>query len=274
MVSEDRSLGKMPQARIITSSAPLYSAPRNDSSLDNEGLFGEAFEVTGSENGFAFGSLYTDGYKGWVPLNCLAEKIPNPNAQLIVPMTNVTADSNIKSSSFFSLSLGAMVNVVSAQNDRAKITTPSGYGFISCRHIRALSKSQNNFERASDSSADHDWVSLAESFIGSPYKWGGRTAWGLDCSALLQLVLAGNGISVPRDSGPQHYIGVSIGNRSDLQRGDLVFWHGHVGIMQDHRLLLHANAHHMAVASEPLSTAIKRIGAIAGPVTALRRLNF
>ena len=55
------------------------------------------------------------------------------------------------------------------------------------------------------------------------------------------------------------------------QRGDLVFWHGHVGIMQDGKTLLHANAHHMAVASEPLDDAIARIAITAGPVMALRR---
>jgi len=50
-----------------------------------------------------------------------------------------------------------------------------------------------------------------------------------------------------------------------------VFWAGHVGIMQDGDRLLHANAHHMAVASEPLGVASRRIAAIAGPITALRR---
>ena len=77
---------------------------------------------------------------------------------------------------------------------------------------------------------------------------------------------------VPRDSGPQHEIGTAIADRGNLQRGDLVFWRGHVGIMLDQDRLLHANAHHMAVAAEPLSQAIDRIAAVAGPVTALRRL--
>ena len=44
-----------------------------------------------------------------------------------------------------------------------------------------------------------------------------------------------------------------------LQRGDLVFWQGHVGIMIDAFLLLHANAHHMVVVVEPLKAAADRI---------------
>ena len=59
-----------------------------------------------------------------------------------------------------------------------------------------------------------------------------------------------------------------------LRRGDLVFWQGHVGIMQDHHRLLHANAYHMAVVSEPLEDAVTRISPIAGPITALRRVYF
>jgi cell wall-associated NlpC family hydrolase len=114
-------------------------------------------------------------------------------------------------------------------------------------------------------------VAVAESLIGSPYRWGGRASTGLDCSALVQLALAVAGKPVPRDSGPQHDIGTALQDIDDLQRGDLVFWAGHVGIMQDGDRLLHANAHHMAVASEPLGVASRRIAAIAGPITALRR---
>ena len=57
----------MTELRIITPSAPLHSGPTNDASLDNEGLFGETFKVTGTKNGFVFGSLIADGYEGWIP---------------------------------------------------------------------------------------------------------------------------------------------------------------------------------------------------------------
>jgi cell wall-associated NlpC family hydrolase len=66
-------------------------------------------------------------------------------------------------------------------------------------------------------------------------------------------------------------IGTSI-DGTDLRRGDLVFWKGHVGMMQDGVTLLHANAHHMAVESEPLAGAIFRIEASgSGKPTAFRR---
>ena len=70
----------MTELQIITPSAPLHSGPTADASLDNEGLFGETFKVTGTKNGFVFGSLVADGYEGWIPKNCLAFEDSNNGA--------------------------------------------------------------------------------------------------------------------------------------------------------------------------------------------------
>jgi cell wall-associated NlpC family hydrolase len=259
--------------RIITPSAALRSGSFANAALDSECLFGEAFEAKQSENGFTFGKLASDGYHGWIPDDCLGE-LPAPNARVIAPMSDVTSQADIKSVGRFALSLGALVTITSLHDDRAEIITPNGTGFLPRQHLLPLAS------RGAGDQAGHvlgdvtrvdDWVAIAEKLVASPYKWGGRCAWGLDCSALVQLALAAGGIDTPRDSGPQHHIGNGIDDLSQLQRGDLVFWHGHVGIMQDGKTLLHANAHHMAVASEPLDDAIARIAITAGPVTALRR---
>ena len=57
-----------------------------------------------------------------------------------------------------------------------------------------------------------------------------------------------------------------------MQRGDLVFWKGHVGVMLDATRLLHANAFHMEVFAEPLDQAIARIEKSGSAVTSVRRL--
>jgi cell wall-associated NlpC family hydrolase len=59
---------------------------------------------------------------------------------------------------------------------------------------------------------------------------------------------------------------------SNLRRGDLVFWKGHMGVMLDESRLLHANVFHMAVAIEPLAEALARIEKVAGAVTSIKRL--
>jgi cell wall-associated NlpC family hydrolase len=80
------------------------------------------------------------------------------------------------------------------------------------------------------------------------------------------------GIACPADSDQQcDALGVDIDG--DLQRGDLVFWTGHVGLMVDEATIIHANAHHMATVYEPIRNAILRIAAQGdGDVTARKRL--
>ena len=95
---------------------------------------------------------------------------------------------------------------------------------------------------------------------------------GIDCSGLVQTAMHACGMDAPRDSDMQeHGLGIDISGQT-LQRGDLVFWKGHVGIMQDGTTLLHANGHHMMVVSEPLQVAIDRIATKGSAVTKVRRV--
>ena len=121
-----------------------------------------------------------------------------------------------------------------------------------------------------------DFVEMAERFIGTPYLWGGRTRLGIDCSGLVQLTLEAAGISAPRDTDMQQAeLGeeVAIPDVLDgMQRGDLIYWKGHVGIMADSVTLVHANAHHMQVAAETLPEAIERIAKLGAEIAAVKRL--
>jgi cell wall-associated NlpC family hydrolase len=58
---------------------------------------------------------------------------------------------------------------------------------------------------------------------------------------------------------------------TDLKRGDLIFWKGHVAIARDAQTIIHANAHHMMVAIEPAGDAIERIKKAGSAVTSVKR---
>ena len=120
-----------------------------------------------------------------------------------------------------------------------------------------------------------DWVAEAERLLGAPYLWGGRGSTGLDCSALVQLALQAAGLECPRDSDMQAAeLGRTLAQGAATERGDLMFWNGHLGIMLDATRLLHANSHHMAVAIEALDAARARIlDAGEGSVTRHARLD-
>src|SRR5206468_1232358 len=136
------------------------------------------------------------------------------------------------------LPLGARIAV--ARSDDSFAVTAAG-AYVPKRHVVPLA------------SAESDFVTVAERFLGVPYLWGGKSSLGLDCSGLVQLALNACGVACPRDSDMQE---AAIGKAvplSVLKRGDLVFWKGHVAIARDPASIVHANAFHMAVAIEPLS---------------------
>ena len=105
-----------------------------------------------------------------------------------------------------------------------------------------------------------NWIDLSEKFVGTPYLWGGRSYAGLDCSGLVQICLQSSGIFCPRDSNLQfkHFKEESI-NLNELQRGMLIFWEGHVGIIISKTLILHSNAFHMSTIIENLEDLINRM---------------
>jgi cell wall-associated NlpC family hydrolase len=133
-------------------------------------------------------------------------------------------------------------------------------GFVPARHVAPVG------------TTEHDFVAVAERFVGVPYLWGGKTSLGIDCSGLVQVALDACGISCPRDSDVQERtLGVPV-DPKDLRRGDLIFWQGHVAIARGGGSLLHASAFHMQVAIEPEAEALERIRKSGSDVTSVRRL--
>ncbi len=117
-------------------------------------------------------------------------------------------------------------------------------GFVNVRHIQSTVEEQSN----------SFLVDVAKGYIGAPYKWGGRTILGMDCSGLVQTSLNATGYKCPRDSKQQcEVLGDPIDvdlNESHLQRGNIIFWQGHVGIYVGANKIIHSNMTSMDVRIE------------------------
>jgi cell wall-associated NlpC family hydrolase len=246
---------------VIAPIAPLRREPRPDASLDTEALFGErvtVYEVT--EEGWAWGQLAADGYVGWIPAAALAAPGASPTHTVTATRTLVFPGPSIKLPPVDALPFGARLAVIRRQPPFAI----AQIGHVPDVHLSEIGTTAT------------DWVSVAEQFLGVPYLWGGKTVLGIDCSGLVQTALTACGIACPRDSDMQERaLGAAVlsNGRPELARGDLVFWKGHVALARDPHTLIHANAFHMAVASEPATVAFDRILAAGGPITSIRRIG-
>ncbi len=245
--------------RVLDEVIGLRAQPSPDCSLDTQVLHGEEVVIYDVDEGWAWGQLTSDRYVGYMPADSLSELDVTPSHRVQAPRTFLYPGANMKAPVVGALPLGARVEVRALRGDFAQL----GSGlFVWAAHLCALGALQA------------DYVATAESFLGVPYLWGGKTFLGLDCSGLVQVSLQGAGIAAPRDTDMmQAELGVEISADMPLRRGDLIFWKGHVGLMQDENTLLHANGHHMQVVSEPFAEACARIEAKSyGAVTARRRL--
>ena len=264
-VAAERFIAGEPFA-VIAPTVGLYRHPVPDASLESELLYGETVRVfeTTSE-GWSWVQSEIDDYVGWVGRDALSPDLPEPTHIVSAPRTFMFSGPDIKSKPLAILPLGARVALTGeAEDHNARYGLVHPAGAIVMQHLRPIRRPLP------------DYVAIAESLAGTPYLWGGRSAFGLDCSSLIQLALGLAGISAPRDTDMQQ---AELGNAlpfgeslPTLWRGDLLFWKGHAGIMRDAETLLHANAHHMAVASEVVTQTIARLDKAGLPVTAIKRL--
>jgi cell wall-associated NlpC family hydrolase len=243
---------------VIDPQAPVRCAPAFDEELVTEALMGEAITVyEQTDEGWSWGQLDGDGYVGYVPTAALGTPGPAPTHQVAAMRTLVFPGPSIKLPPVAALSFGSAFTITGVADNLA--ATASG-GYVPARHLAPYGAKLPDF------------VAAAESFVGVPYLWGGKTSFGIDCSGLVQLTLTAAGIACPRDSDMQEAV---VGQRievSNLRRGDLMFWKGHVAIVRDNTTLVHANAFHMAVAVEPIAQALKRIEAAGSEVSSVRRV--
>ena len=250
--------------RITSHFADIFKLPDEESGLQAQVLYGHDVTVFERTDGWSWAQSLYDGYVGYIRNSTLtaADGLKAPTHLVSAPRTFLYPQPDLKKHRVGYRSIGSKLTVVDEVTTRGTdyAILDSGEAVIA-HHLIKLGSWEN------------DPVSVAERLMHTPYLWGGNSGFGIDCSGLVSLanMLCGN--TVLRDSDMQaNSIGVPLEtDYSNLQRGDLVFWNGHVGMMVDPENMLHTNGNTMNVALEKLSDAIERIGYLYDQPIGVRR---
>ncbi|WP_273718193.1 MULTISPECIES: NlpC/P60 family protein [Bartonella] len=236
--------------RVNAPVAGLFKENNNKSEMQTECLFGEELLIFEHGEEMSWAQSLKDGYVGYIETKALCASTVEQTHVVTAPRTFQYSQADLRGPVEYPLSIGSKVSVFNEVEVRGtKYSILENGGAIVSDHLSPIG-----------SVVYKNYVDAAEKLVHTPYRWGGASGFGVDCSGLVQISMAMTGQVVLRDTDMQQKtIGKSLSDGDKLQRGDLIFWKGHVAIMTDHENIIHANGSSMDVTVEPLEKAVTRI---------------
>jgi len=214
---------------------PVRKLPDHKSEMVSQLIFGETFTIIESEENWVKIETIHDNYSGWVhflQFICISdgEYMKISNFEKIIINNHNSKIYNVTDDYYIPLPLGSII----IENPKNSFTIGlKTYNYK--LELDEICSSENNFSEKT------------KSFLGSPYLWGGRTRYGIDCSGFTQIIFRLIGIDIPRDAYQQASVGETIAFIDQAEEGDLLFFGNeensitHVGIYLGNRQIIHAS---------------------------------
>ncbi|MDR2009013.1 MAG: C40 family peptidase [Bacteroidales bacterium] len=218
---------------------PLRAGISHRAEMISQVLFGEIFEIISHRGEWLKIKLLHDGYEGYVEASS--------TTHLLINTDNLYNDYN-------NSIICSEINNWFIKNNKESILLPIGAKIP--RSINSENKfyiNENSYSSQSQLIQSEvidkriSIVEISKKLINTPYLWGGRTGWGIDCSGFSQLVYKLIGIDIPRDANQQITIGTTLNFISEAKAGDLAFFDNeegeiiHVGMILDNNNIIHSS---------------------------------
>lgn len=215
---------------------PCRKSPSSKSEMTTQLLFGETFDVVGSEKEWLRILSHADGYESWV------------NKQQVQMLSEPDFSAINSSPAVYSADL---VQIITNTGDGTMFplvigsTLPS-YSGQTCR-IGGVDYTYEGQTISPGKPWRDEILETAFMFLGAPYLWGGRSPFGIDCSGFTQIVYRLNGINLHRDAWQQAEQGEALSFVEEAVAGSLAFFDNeegkitHVGILLDNHRIIHAS---------------------------------
>ena len=216
---------------------PVLREPADGAEAVSEILPGEAFAVLDLTSGWAWGYCVADHRVGYVEAIALAEPMAATHV-VVEAQAPIQARPDPLAATLSHLPMGSRLH-----GEVRGASLEFEGGFVPLSYVRAVGEHEE------------DPVAVAQRLLGAPYRPGGRTCHGIDCSGLVQLALRLCGIEAPRDTQDQRALGEALPADAPLKRGDLLFCEDHVGMMVDDRMAIQVSHEALKVAVEPFACA-------------------
>jgi cell wall-associated NlpC family hydrolase len=224
------------------SAIPVRAEADERSEMVTQVLFGESFTILEEQPKWFKIRIDTDGYEGWI------------DSKMATLLTEAQYR-NIQQAEVFVTTQS--VNVIQELNEEFPQMVYAASVFPNYNdHTHQFKIGENTYQWLNPDDEDEEIGfsetlqekigSVALSYINTPYLWGGKTHWGIDCSGFVQSVFNICGIRLPRDASQQALQGTTVNMIHEIEAGDLAFFGNeenitHVGILLDTDEIIHAS---------------------------------